>query len=132
MATPDDHPGNYYEPENSVVVWIEDTAGNFVATIDGAANVRRRHLVTYVAKAGGPDVDADAISSASRNNHGTPFSTTWDLLDRADVEIPDGDYIIFVELADENTADGGGIPANNNLGQFAFTKGATATDQPAR
>jgi hypothetical protein len=106
-----------YAPANVVAVWVE-SAGAFVKTIDRHSQVRTQHLVAWNQLAGAGDVDA--VSGATRQNHATPVSVTWDLRDRANAEIPDGTYTVRMEMAEDNSNQ----PAQNNQGTFTFTKGA--------
>jgi hypothetical protein len=113
-------PNNTYAPANVVVVWVEDQAGTFVATLDRHAAVRKPHLVAWLAKAGAGD--NDAVSGASRPNNAAPLSMTWDLRDRAGNLVADGTYTIRMELAEENST----TAAQNNQGTFQFVVSATA------
>ena len=122
-VTGDDAAPGYFAPFNLWAVWIEDAAGNFVKTIgrnDSAAYMQ--HMVTWTAASGGRAVDTDAVSGATRADHGGPLSLTWDMTDRAGQVVPDGVYTIRMELADENTAGTGGLPEHNNQGSFTIDK----------
>jgi len=114
--------GGNFAPRNVVAVWVENN-GAFVKTIDRWAATRKGALVAWKTVAGTNDVDA--VSGATRQNHNTPLSITWDLLDKANAPIPDGTYTIRMELADSNASQ----PAQNHQGTFTFTKGATAESQ---
>ena len=87
MTTP---AGGPYAPRNVTVVWIEDSAGNFVKTIGRWANQRKQYLVAWVAKAG-PN-DADAVTSATRGDHLNTIQAIWNLQDRNGTVVPDGTY----------------------------------------
>jgi MYXO-CTERM domain-containing protein len=113
--------GNY-APRNVVAVWIEDAGGTFVKTIGRWAATRRSSLVAWTQKAG---VDADAVSGATRANHTAPLTVTWNLKNRANLEVPDGTYTIRMELADRNS----NVPADNHQGTFTFVKGPTSSTQ---
>ena len=106
-----------YAPANIVATWIEDSAGAFVATIDRQAAVRINHLVAWRAMSGVNDTDA--VTGATRLNHATPVSLTWNI----PAALPNGIYTIRMETADANavTAD------ENRQGTFTFDKNGTAS-----
>jgi hypothetical protein len=116
-----------YDPKNVVAVWIESPAGAFVKTIGRWANVRRTHLVSWVAKAGNADVDA--ISSATNAAYGT-LTAKWDMTARQTPAPPlpppaDGIYTIHLELADSDSSQA----AQNNEGSFTFNRNGVASTQ---
>jgi hypothetical protein len=113
MTTP---AGGPYAPRNVTVVWIEDSAGNFVKTIGRWAAQRKNYLVAWVAKAGAND--ADAVTSATRGDHLNMIQAVWNLQDRNGNVVPDGTYTIKMELADSDI----GTQAANNEGTFSFVK----------
>ena len=113
MTTP---AGGPYAPRNVTVVWIEDSAGNFVKTIGRWANQRKQYLLAWVAKAGAND--ADAVTSATRGDHNTAIQAIWNLQDRQGNVVPDGTYTIRMELADSDT----NTQAANHEGTFTFVK----------
>ena len=115
--------GGQYAPRNVVAVWIQSPGGTFVKTIGRWANVRKQHLVAWTTAAG-PN-DADAVSGATRLNHTTPLTVTWNLLDKAAATVPDGTYTIRMELTDLNA----NTAAQNNQGTFTFVKGPQAQVQ---
>lgn len=116
--------GGQFAPRNVVAVWIEDQAGTFVKTITRYANARKSHLVAWIAKAGANDVDA--VSGATRQDHATPLTITWNLRDKLSGLVPDGTYTIRMELADSNS----NTPAQNHQGTFTFVKGTAPQNQP--
>jgi hypothetical protein len=105
-----------YAPRNCVAVWIENN-GTFVKTIDRHAQTRKQHLVAWTGAAGA--ADTDAVSGATRANHQTPITLTWDLEDRTNTVVPDGTYTIRMESTEQNANQA----AQNNQGTFTFTKG---------
>jgi len=115
--------GGPYAPRNIVAVWVEGNGGTFIKTIDRWAATRKQHLIAWNQAAGTNDVDA--VSGATRQNHNTPLSITWDLTDRTNAVVPDGTYTIRMELADSNASQA----TQNHQGTFTFTKGATADSQ---
>lgn len=108
--------GGNYSPRNVVAVWIQNSSGQLVKTIGRWAGERRNSLVSWSQAAGA--ADADAVSGATRANHGR-LSVTWDGRNRAGVEVPDDTYTVRLELADRNSV----VPTDNHQGSFAFVKG---------
>lgn len=117
MTTTVDGP---YSPLNCVVVWIESPGGTILKTIERQCGVRSQHLIAWNQKSGGAGADTDGVSGASRVNHQTPISVTWDLRDRLNGLVVDGTYTIRMELTEANATS----PAQNHQGTFTFTKGA--------
>lgn len=105
--------GGNYAPRNVVAVWVEDEAGTFVRTIGRWAGSRIDHLVAWSNASG---QDTDAVSGATRANHDARLTVTWDLTDRNGVPVPNGTYVIRMELADRNSTS----PDQNNQGAFTF------------
>ena len=116
--------GGAFAPRNVVAVWIENSAGQFIKTIDRWANVRKVDLVAWTAASGS---DTDAVSGATRLDHSQRITAMWDLKDRAGAIVPDGTYTIRMELADANVTQ----PAQNHQGTFTFVKSATGSTQNA-
>ncbi len=117
--------GGQFAPNNVVAAWVEGPGGTFVKTIGRWSAVRTGSLIAWNLKAGA--TDADAVSGATRSNHVTPLTITWNLQDRLNAVIPDGTYTLRMELADSNAA----TAANNHQGTFTFVKGPTAQMQTA-
>ena len=114
--------GGPYAPANVVAIWIMSPSGSFVKTIGRWADVRKQHLVAWGAAAG-PDVDA--VSGATRANHNTQLTATWDMKARGGQLMGNGTYTIRMELADSNA----NMASQNHQGTFTFVKGATAQTQ---
>ncbi len=111
--------GGQYAPKNIVAAWIEDAQGNHVKTINRQAAVRVQHLVAWNAKAG---ANQDAVTGATRANHNTPVTATWDITASA---VPDGIYTVRIETADDNS----GTADQNNQGTYTFEVNGTASVQ---
>lgn len=109
--------GAEWTPTNCVAIWIENEAGLFIKTIGRWCQLRNEHLVAWQAKAGLNDVDA--VSGASRPDHNTRLSITWDVKDKLGALVPDGIYRVRMETADGNST----TQAQNWQGSFTFTKG---------
>ena len=115
--------GDQFAPANVVAVWIEDSAGTFVKTIDRWSAVRTQYLLEWNTAAGPGDVDS--VSGASRTNHTTPLSIQWKLKGADQVEVPDGTYTIRMESTESNATS----PADCNEATFTFVKGAAPQSQ---
>lgn len=115
--------GGNYAPQNVVAVWVETEAGAFVRTIAQWSQDRTEHLRAWIAKAGLNDTDA--ISGPTRINHATPLSIEWNLKNRLNQTVPDGSYVVRMELADRNST----VPDQNHQATFTFTKGAEPQTQ---
>ena len=117
--------GAIYAPENIVAVWIEGPGPTFVKTIGRWAGVRQDHLVAWTNMAGPADVDA--ISGATRLDHGATLEAIWDGTDALGAVVPEGLYTLRLETADGNSTASG----QNNQGTFTFTKGPAPEVQSA-
>jgi MYXO-CTERM domain-containing protein len=112
-----------FAPRNVVSAWIETPAGAFVKTADRKSGVRTIHLVAWGTKAGAGD--ADAVTGATRLDHATPVTFTWNLRDRTGKVVADGMYTLRLEMAEDNSTTAG----QNNQGTFTFVVGPTAQMQ---
>jgi hypothetical protein len=112
-----------FAPANALAVWVEDSQGNFVKTIDRQALGRQSNLVAWVTAAGPGDLDS--VSGASRIDHATPISFMWKMKDRNKQPIPDGTYTIRMEVAETNATSA----AQNQQGTFTFIAGPAPQNQ---
>lgn len=109
--------GGNYAPRNIVAIWVEDSSGKFVKTLLAYAANRRTHLNNWEASttsAGSAFNATDAISGATRNNHGT-YTCTWNGTDYSGKPVADGTYSLKMELTDKN--------ATGNSASYSFVKG---------
>jgi hypothetical protein len=109
--------GGRYQPRNIGAIWIEDASGKYIRTLQVWAGIREGDLSSYNAAAGigffsSPPVDA--ITGATLSNHQTHM-VTWDLKDSSGAAVPDGDYHIRINTADDRQAET----------TVTFTKGPT-------
>lgn len=113
-----------YAPKNVGAVWVENSNGQFVKTIErwasSATDKGRKHLVAWIAKAGAGDTDA--VSSATLANYSKQHVATWDMKDKNGVVVPNGTYTIRMELADSNSSQA----SQNAQGTFTFNKNGTS------
>lgn len=114
--------GGQYAPRNVAAIWIVGPSGSFVRTVGRWADVRRSSLVAWGTASGG---DADAISGATRQDHATPLSATWDMKLAGGQLVGNGTYTVRMETADTNAV----VATQNHQGTFTFLKGGTPQTQ---
>ena len=114
--------GGRYAPRHVLAAWIERSDGTFVRTLFEWAARREPHLVAWVDAhpAGEP---LDGITSATLSTHATR-TVTWDLRDASGALVPDGTYVLRLELADQNSTS----TSQNHEGSFTWTKGSAGFD----
>lgn len=92
----------------AIAVWIETLDGEFVKTVyaRGTYPLYIISLVDWLAKRGEIDSasEVDGLTGASMSNlmHGTPITTSWDLLDRNNEPVPAGTYRVQIEHTNAN------------------------------
>jgi hypothetical protein len=106
--------GGRYSPRNVGAVWITDSAGKWIKNMEVWAFIRMRHLTKFLS------VDpsgnrVDAVSSATLSRHG-PHHSMWNLKTAAGMDVPDGDYSIFIECTEDEVRAG-------QVTEIKFTKG---------
>jgi hypothetical protein len=115
--------GGNYAPKNIVAIWIENDQGEFVKTLLAYADNRKTHLNTWqesTAAAGTEFNTTDAITGATRSNHGTR-TCSWDASDYNGFLVPDGTYYVWMELTDQN--------GTGNYSSFPFIKSDSPESQ---
>ena len=115
--------GGQYAPKHVMAAWVERSDGTFIKTIARWANnpglsLGIVHMNALRAKAGTNDLDA--ISGATQDAH-IPRTIKWNLKDKAGNEMPDGQYLIKIELTDRNSS--------GQVGTFTVTKGPNDGNQ---
>ncbi len=98
--------GGRYAPKNVGAIWVEDSSGKWVYTLeywDGFINAQ--WLTAYQAS-GGPayvpvfsTIPPDVTASATLNAHKT-HNVTWSLKDSKGNTVPDGAYKLVVEVTE--------------------------------
>jgi hypothetical protein len=115
--------GGHYAPKNCGAVWIEDPEGRYVATPLLWAGIRSRTLFVWDARRCRSD-RPDAITSATLDEHGKRHSATWDGRDHAGEIVPDGRYVLNIEVTEDEFNYG-------RRTQISFVKSAMPqTQQP--
>lgn len=111
-------PNPQFAPNNIVAVWIETPAGKFVRTLAQWAATRKQYLLAWNTSSKGNNVDA--VTGATFTAHGTR-TVSWDLRDVNKTVVPNGTYVVKMELADRNATQ----TTQNNEASFTFTVGQT-------
>jgi hypothetical protein len=93
--------GGRFAPNNVGAIWIEDGQGAFVRTLALWGRSRAMYLRKFQASSQGNSVDA--VTGATLSAHAL-HEVSWNLLDRSGREIPDGPYLLRVEMTDKNIA----------------------------
>lgn len=90
---------------NVIAVYVTDAQGVFKKTLKFNAATRVQYLAQWKTAAAVTAVSAaDGYAGATRNGY-TPYSMTWNLLDKSGTRIPDGNYILKMEGACDNIKD---------------------------
>lgn len=113
--------GGRYSPKNIGAIWVTDSSGKLVKSLEVWARTRLRYLTTYAAARASarPDVTA----TATLTNH-KAHTARWDLKDTAGAAVPPGKYTLHAEVTDSH-ADGRSIAV-----PFDTSAGATMIEQP--
>lgn len=93
--------GGRFGDYNVGAVWIEKKGGTFVRTLRQWGEIRDRHLVKWHASSKGNVVDA--VTGATLYEHESQ-TLSWDLRDKDEQVVPDGDYVIRFEFTEDNSA----------------------------
>jgi hypothetical protein len=108
-----------YEPKNCTAVWIETTAGQYVATLEIGAGLRRPGLVYFQDHACTEKPGPDVVTTATLPDHVKPHTASWSGVDFGDHPVADGPYKLLIEVTESDKEPG-------ELGEFDFTKSPTA------
>jgi len=91
-----------FAPRNVFAIWIENESGDYVKTLLlKAQNFKVRLNKWYYDSDRGNSGMIDAVTSASRTSHETE-TLSWDLKDKDQNKVPDGNYTIWFELNETN------------------------------
>lgn len=119
-------PGGRYAPRNCGAVWIEDSSGKFVKTIERWTAIRERYLEKWTMASGGwgfsifggnttnPD-QVDVVTAGTLSRHQMHMST-WNMKNVAGEVVPDGKYNVVVEVTE----------GTSGVGRVEFVKGPMA------
>ncbi len=117
VTTVDD--GQGYSPANVGAIWIAQSSGAFVKTLQEWGKARIDHIILWnqVTKAAGLSRNTvDAITGASAYTFG-PYVVYWNFTDTTEKVVPDGTYRVYFETTDFN------VQGPNTF--VEFTKGPT-------
>jgi hypothetical protein len=105
-----------YSPYHLLAIWIESNSGTFIKTKrENCSTKNLNHLGIWVSKSAQNVVDA--ITGATLTEHGT-VTINWNGTNTSGVLVPDGDYLVWVEMAWDE-----GLITGKTTSSFAFTKG---------
>lgn len=91
--------GGTYSPRHVMAIWITDSNGKFVKTVDRHANVRIQYLTNWISSSTKNVVDA--TTGATLTSHpSTPVTYTWNCTNVSKIVVPDGSYKINVEFTE--------------------------------
>jgi hypothetical protein len=111
-----------YRPRNCTAVWIENPAGQYVATIEIGAALRRPALLFWQDHACTEKPGPDVVTTPTLKDHATPHQAVWNGLDFEGKPVPDGPYKLFIEVTESEDP--------GEFGMFDFMKSAEPyTDQ---
>lgn len=112
--------GGMYAPRNCGAVWIEDSLGFYVRTLNLWAGERKMSVVAWFqsvckmdAQIGAPDVNTSATL-----NKPSQHTLTWDTKDYRGAVVPDGVYTVWAQVTENEIFPEGPVFKLN------FTKGA--------
>lgn len=90
--------GGRYSPKNIGAIWVQNSSGAFVKSLEVWAAQRRRYLTKYnaaVGTTGSVDVTTTATLSSHKAHH-----VTWNLKDKSGAAVASGKYTMLIELTD--------------------------------
>lgn len=107
-----------YAPKNVTAMWIADSAGTLVKTLEVYASIRMINLLKWEAASGGT-IPPDAVTGATLPNH-IQHIGTWNCKDGNGNIVPDGQYQAFMEWVDYDAWPFG----TTNVFSVPFPKGS--------
>ena len=108
-----------YAPRNCTAAWIETPGGQYVATIEISAGLRRPALVYWQDHACTEKPGPDVVTSATLAKHDKPHEALWNGVDFEGKPVADGPYKLFIEMTETDKDPGEFVT-------FDFMKTATA------
>jgi hypothetical protein len=112
--------GGKYANKNVHVVWVEKADGTFVRTLNLWGDKHAKELSQWFAKTTDRARDIQARTGATLTAYGT-YTSTWDGKDAAGAVAADGEYVIRLELTNDNANKN-----KHNRAAMTFTKGTAA------
>lgn len=89
--------GYLYQPRNIGAIWVQDSSGRLVKSLEVWAGVRKRYLTRYASALNGSAIDVTA--SATLPYHRT-HQVAWNLQDKTGAAVAPGKYTLVMELTD--------------------------------
>jgi hypothetical protein len=120
-ATPVSYGGPYSNFGCYQAVWVTDSNNVFIKTLDlnvFALPSRIVHLVKWVSMSGWHGEFGSALDGLTSATKFTPYKETaavWDCKDKNGQFVPHGNYRVYVEFTEDNSADSG-----EHLGPWMF------------
>jgi hypothetical protein len=108
-------PSGGYTNKFVLAIWLKDNSGNFVKTKIRYANNRVQYLNQWVSNSGSNVVDA--TTGSTQTVHKT-FTIIWNATNVSAALVPDGDYQVWMQMADQNV--------NGATASVTFNKGTSA------
>lgn len=97
-----------YSPRNVSAVWVTDSQGAFVKTLEENGYIRQSHLVAWETQTKGNTVDAvTGATNAGPRAH----NASWNCTDVGGNDVPSGSYVMHAEFTTTNTGGFFGGPA---------------------
>jgi hypothetical protein len=121
VTTVDD--GQGYSPLNVGAIWIAQSSGAFVKTLEEWGKARMDHLILWnqvTSAAGLARNTVDAITGATQYAFGT-YVVYWNFTDTTEKALPSGTYRVYFETADWN------VQGPNTFVEFTTGTAATFT-----
>jgi len=114
-------PGGKFGNRNVHVVWVEDSNGLFVKTLDLWGNKRAHNLTNWLKASGSKKGEIDGMTGATLKAYGR-YESEWDMTDKQGNTVPDGEYRINLELTNGNAKE-----KKFNLATFTINKNGQAS-----
>lgn len=98
--------GKGYDPKNVGAIWVADSAGKFVKSLNVWAGTRASHLNKWRADtsaAGLASNKVDAMTGATMSNH-AQRTGTWNCTNAMKAPVADGNYKVCFEMTESNGA----------------------------
>jgi hypothetical protein len=111
--------GGRYQPKNIGAIWVQDSSGKLVKSLEVWAGVRRRYLTRYSSALAGTTIDV--VASATLPTHRTHHES-WDLKNRSGAAVPPGTYTLVMEMTDgDMTGPSNTVTFNTSAGAQTLT-----------
>ncbi|PKP19032.1 MAG: hypothetical protein CVU05_12290 [Bacteroidetes bacterium HGW-Bacteroidetes-21] len=110
--------GGQFSPKNVIAIWVKNSSGTFVKTIKVMALQRIQYLNQWKTSSGLNTTDA--ITGSTLLSHQT-HTVTWNCTNVSGSVVPDGNYDIWVEYADDDVS--------GPVAHYTFNKGTSSSVQ---